>query len=401
MDIKSIIDRIKDLAINGVNMDNIKDLAQKGVNMYANKLFNDLKKTKVVYDGDSAKAAAWNLCKYLDEIGHPASFWDADKYRDEGAGYGKVIIVGHHSLAKDTLKNVGILKYDQYGMKYGFDGNLCVLRASRSELKRKCGGKEMFGTYYENRLIAHEKLSSKFNIPATTGLRVSTRDSQYDLLILEFITFGLSKFLGLKDTQNSKEENVEKMKATNLKKIEERYKNDIKRYWKSDFVFTDALHDDQNVHELDKDELLTGEFAAYTFTVGCYTVRSAKRVYEILENGDGEVPADINAVLTPGYDKEGKIIQEISAKHNTDPNQAFADGFKYVCRAEESAAWSETIKCICTIKENCSLSDETASLFVLVHNMGSSFSVDNWYILDPHGDITTLKIHPFDNGKDE
>lgn len=60
----------------------------------------------------------------------------------------------------------------------------------------------------------------------------------------------------------------------------------IQKHWKDTAVFTDALHIelwkwDEGGTKVPEGELLPGELSATTFSVGCYTVRSAQRVYRV------------------------------------------------------------------------------------------------------------------------
>ena len=60
----------------------------------------------------------------------------------------------------------------------------------------------------------------------------------------------------------------------------------IQEHWRQTVVFTDALHiEPWEWGEIGKKvlegELLPGELSAVTFSVGCYTVRSAQRVYRV------------------------------------------------------------------------------------------------------------------------
>lgn len=58
----------------------------------------------------------------------------------------------------------------------------------------------------------------------------------------------------------------------------------IRKHWSSSVVFTDAWHPGINDQEYAEAELLPGELSAAVFTVGCYIVRTAKRVYRIPES---------------------------------------------------------------------------------------------------------------------
>jgi hypothetical protein len=157
-------------------------------------------------------------------------------------------------------------------------------------------------------------------------------------------------------------------------------------------------------------ELLPGELSAVTFTVGCYTVRSAERVYKLSESrfNPEAIPADqgeveiVKAVLSENLPAErrthawstyyGKLalFNEICAKHSTASDGKYADGFKLICRADIGGGAREEgrIECIGTIKENESVSDNSASLVVKY----SHHSDGAWYKLDSENAITKSAI---------
>lgn len=170
--------------------------------------------------------------------------------------------------------------------------------------------------------------------------------------------------------------------------------------------------------EISKEELLAGELSAFTFQVGCYTVRSAQRVYQECMPGfvsESDVPADLTqhedirsaydekyGVRMPGvslttgindfsslaFAKGLRPAHEISVRHNLASNGQFI----CVCRASQSSgvAWAEMILCVCAAKENAGIPDEYASLFVCSEFCGSSHSSVTWYKIAPYGGITSL-----------
>lgn len=209
----------------------------------------------------------------------------------------------------------------------------------------------------------------------------------------------------------------------------EEYRKNIRKHWKTDFVFTDSWSRRKDARQLGADELLPGELSAVTYTVGCYTVRSSQRVYRIPENNmvyipddeipaDKEVPDDKDAMdyfgralakkqrLFAGvavadamdffegekYRRKCRMANEITARHNADP----AGEFKYICRAASATnrSWSERISCVCTIKKTASLPDEHACLFVCNAYMGNSYGTYRWYEFNPKGKLTHFRIHP-------
>lgn len=170
---------------------------------------------------------------------------------------------------------------------------------------------------------------------------------------------------------------------------------------------------ERDKRELTEAELLPGELSADIIQVGCYTVRSAQRVYrihepsyspelEILANHE-EVelvrrkciigdPLSDNTRSVSLYVDGLRVVTEISAKHSSNPNSTFT----YICRAAHARDyyWAEHIGAICTAKEYELIPDKYASLFVCNTFVGSSFSTETWYKLEPTGSITKLELHP-------
>ena len=192
------------------------------------------------------------------------------------------------------------------------------------------------------------------------------------------------------------------MYSTEIEKV-------LRKHWNETAVLIDTLHPDTDGQELNEADLLPGELSAVICKVGCYIVRSAQRVYKIHEPGyspELETPASKEETelvksdndLFPSWRDSLRVVHEISAKHQANPNQEFT----FICRAAQARnyGWIETISCICTAKEYGLVPNEYASLFVLNTYVGSSFSVDYWYMLAPTGKIMTLKLHPFDQNMD-
>lgn len=184
----------------------------------------------------------------------------------------------------------------------------------------------------------------------------------------------------------------------------------IRKHWNRAAVLTAAWRSITNEQEVSEAELLPGELSAVTYQVGCYTIRSAWRVYRVYKPGynpELETPANQEEVeyfknISPTHvgapkfnDQLLRITNEISAKHNSNPNNRFS----YICRAAQSIhySWSEQIKAVYTAKEHNLIPDEYASLFVCNTYVGDSFCADSWYKLDPTGKITKLELHPFDS----
>ena len=185
----------------------------------------------------------------------------------------------------------------------------------------------------------------------------------------------------------------------------------IQKHWKDTAVFTDALYIEPWVwgeigKKVPEGELLPGELSAVTFPAGCYTVRSAQRVYRIYGTGcfpEKETPAsreetervrkDVTPMGTIGplfsaWCDELRVTHEISARHNDAPEGKFT----YICRAAEAqnGRWKEHISAIYSVKESEFIPDEYASLMVCLAFAGDSHGSDTWYKFDPTGKITTL-----------
>lgn len=196
----------------------------------------------------------------------------------------------------------------------------------------------------------------------------------------------------------------------------------IREHWKRTVVFTDALHIaawewSEIGKKVPEGELLSGELSVVTFSVGCYTARSAQRVYRScgpVYIPEEETPAgweetelvkkDMTPMgtirpLVPVWCDELRVTHEISARHNDAPEGKFT----YICRAAEASSgrWKEHISAIYSVKESKFIPDEYASLLVCLAFAGDSHGVDTWYKLDPTGKITTLRLHPYDSNADK
>lgn len=185
----------------------------------------------------------------------------------------------------------------------------------------------------------------------------------------------------------------------------------VRKHWKTEAVFIDAWCPGADERKAPEEELLPGELSAVVFQVGCYTVRSAQRVYRIhdpeyvpeLETlADNEEVEMVRKDLETGvgmrkeadcevaaWDEKLRGTNEISARHNSAPNT----GFTYICRVAEArnASWYEYIGDIYAVKENAHIPDEYASLLVYSHYEGSSFGSDTWYKFEPTGKLTVLR----------
>lgn len=147
----------------------------------------------IVQDAHAAETAAGNIALYLDERGEAVCLMKPQTYhklRHELIN-NRVIIIGHHDLAKEHLGNVNIQEPDPmcsaYGLICGTSYRKCVLRASRKALGRKKGAKAAFALYYEDKMSGYAAFAEKYGIPRVYGKRAETRESQYDLLWTIFV----------------------------------------------------------------------------------------------------------------------------------------------------------------------------------------------------------------------
>ena len=209
-----------------------------------------------------------------------------------------------------------------------------------------------------------------------------------------------------KDVTFTLDEIIEKTYEQN----ESRGMKTLRKHLGNDIVFTGVWADATEERQLEESELLPGELSAVTFTLGCYTIRSAQRVYKELKDYS-EAPADgediaylkelkaspLTGRWIDNYERNEKfyINQEIMAKHNSDPKDVFEGNFKYVCCATEKYRFPQTINFICTLKESASSSDEHASLFVFIEHICDSFRTEDWYKLTPNGVIRKYGTHSY------
>lgn len=203
--------------------------------------------------------------------------------------------------------------------------------------------------------------------------------------------------------------------------------NLFRRHCSSEAVFIDAWCSATDESKVPEEDLFPGEIEAVTFQIGCYTVRSALRVYKvhdsdwylsevvepadkedvekvrndlILDKGDGKVTGINGSIFTswgnlhtyigaiPAWRDKLRITHEISAKHNSDCGNTFT----YICRAADpiNGKWFEYIGDIYAVKERDTVPDENASLLVYFVFTSDFYGVDTWYRFDSEGKITTF-----------
>lgn len=152
----------------------------------------DANSVGIFIDGNNTpKPAGYRLKHYLLSRGINA-YIISDK-KDIPKFPGKVIIVGHNIFAKDEIKKLD-LKYNEFGMEYGFNDKFCVVQARKSELKAM--GAEGFGEFYYKKIAEFPDMTEKYGLPLTFEHdEKQIRRYQYDLLMPIFVKNGLGEFL--------------------------------------------------------------------------------------------------------------------------------------------------------------------------------------------------------------
>lgn len=155
----------------------------------------------VVCDGGTAETAAENIVHYLEAQGQEACLMTAGRYckhRQELVS-NRVIIIGHHDLAKEQLANVNIWNADpacsRFGLICGAGFKKCVLRARRKALNQSKKDREAFARYYQEKLSKYADFAELYAVPRTCKARKEIRESQYDLLWTIFANEVLPQFL--------------------------------------------------------------------------------------------------------------------------------------------------------------------------------------------------------------
>jgi len=140
---------------------------------------------KVIYDCKHARKVAEDLCSHI----HEHTQFDAVCAHVDQAGQIentgriiKTIIIGHHDNAKNKIEHMQSLRYNQYGMKYGFNEDECVIVASKSALKRS---KEDVSCFF----VDFCKLLNE------DPRNLYLRKAQFKYVAIEFMQNGLQEFL--------------------------------------------------------------------------------------------------------------------------------------------------------------------------------------------------------------
>ncbi len=232
--------------------------------------------------------------------------------------------------------------------------------------------------------------------------------------------------------------NFEKMQAKHL----EQYKNTLYEHLPEGIVIDNITNPQNPGRMLEEHELWEGELAAVTYTVGCYCVRSAIRVYrekkyhytvdeyrkridaawdelEAKENGEPflaplaesfrlhfyrratqEELARVRDQILHGMMGVRSIdgyrtVNEVSAAYVSD---GVPGDYRHICYTQfpEGGGFTDTITFIGTVKINKPISDDRADLFVGTCYTGSSYSIETWYAFSADGRISEFCIHGMD-----
>ncbi len=376
-------------------------------------------------------------------------------FKEDMAKDNKIIIIGHHALAINYYSKLKP-SFDKYGMKFAYDPDkkAAVLYSSRSELGYDGSGKKAFAGYYNKRLKNYKKLAEKYDIPLKFGQRSSTRQSQYDFLWMKFADqeFG-SPLFDFLEIKHAKIENMsqgefaneafESMKANSgeVLDLETDIDNEIQKNNRSgiqlDFdkddaddlqnndlmdnlrshlnyniYMTDIWHSEKNVIKVPEENLSEGEVDAILVPVGCYLIKYAKKIYVPDEEGTGYHPADkeqvelakellYNIVYTTDRIERTKdtplekcrAYHEISAKHITELGKPVSE-FHLICRITDNLQGEDVfyLETAAAVKNTRNDDDSTAKLFIEERFIGSSRSLETWYIYSPDTIIRAFSV---------
>lgn len=233
--------------------------------------------------------------------------------------------------------------------------------------------------------------------------------------------------------------NYDKMQAEYL----EECKNTLYEHLPEGIVIDNVTNPQNPGRMLEEHELWEGEIAATLYTVGCYSVRRAVRVYhekmsdytaeewQKIENlspeeerdeiaGTGIAPFARTAYMENRYyipatreeqaevERELKeppwkyrdygnclVVQEVSAAYI---GNGASDDYRYICQTQSprGCGFTDTITFIGTVKNNKSVPDDRADLFIGSCYVGSSFSTETWFAFSRDGHIKQYGIHGMD-----
>ena len=157
------------------------------------------------------------------------------------------------------------------------------------------------------------------------------------------------------------------------KKLRARFGNDL--------VFLDLLDENTEMEKHADSELAENEICRLSRRFGCYDVVITERMYDNSEyDHTDKVPA-VNG---------GRSVLEIQAKHCS------ADQYRFICDMTASEYSAEILEFIGVAKDDPSISDDMANLFILKEYLGKDYCTEYWYVMTPFG-----MIEQFEACKDE
>lgn len=107
----------------------------------------------------------------------------------------KIIFFGNDKEAKEQGKAV-VWQYDRFGMKYGWLGKRCVIKADSNKITSK--EQSEFTNHYNKRIKEFQSLSSTLNLRLRPQASIAKKDlweRQYELLVCEFMANGFKAFM--------------------------------------------------------------------------------------------------------------------------------------------------------------------------------------------------------------
>lgn len=158
------------------------------------------------------KEYADKLSRRLNASGYNALLWNEKDYNDRKQSitdYDKVIFFGKARKIEERARTKNVrIKFDRFGMRYGWAGNICTLYSSDSKLSwddwadfvEYC--KEMKRKYYDMLIPGKNKTQEIVN--AATNAKNAGYRCQYCALLLEFFDCGgFRNFIRKANTENA------------------------------------------------------------------------------------------------------------------------------------------------------------------------------------------------------
>jgi hypothetical protein len=140
----------------------------------------------VLYDCTWAEYVAKGLCNNLEtNLGMETECKHTDDIRNfkKMEFDKKVIIIGHHKYTDLLLQSTGARKYNHCGMEYGYNNNVCALRATKRVLENASASE---------RVLFDDAYLQRFGDVMSYR---AIREAQFQFMVYEFMKNGLEDFL--------------------------------------------------------------------------------------------------------------------------------------------------------------------------------------------------------------